>query len=375
MLDAYNIIPSLTFNLFHLSQKIRICISSVKEVRKPCSFDDLKGNFNNFEEACLRRGLIGSDGEYIACLQTMGLSPKEARKFVIMLLMTNDIISPSTFVTDVFDYLSQDLEQQFFARYNLPLESNQNLAPDLAKRSYLLYLFSEYNFEVDLVALGFHISDIELLQNFNLPDVADASSDFDTTDIINYFRTSLSSQEDIDADVDRLTPAQKCHFDTIVNAVVNSNDSALANTNNNLYFLDAPAGSGKTFLTKSIIKFLRSHHNKVVLNVVSTGIAASLMEKGFTSHKMFAIPIFQEYSCALQIPVACDPSKSQKKILKNADVIFWYKITITSSTVCCAVKSLMKEVKDSDELFGGCIVVFFGDFRQCLPVVINAVVK
>ncbi|KAG0678372.1 hypothetical protein C6P42_000519, partial [Pichia californica] len=62
-------------------------------------------------------------------------------------------------------------------------------------------------------------------------------------------------------------------------------------------------------------------------------------------------------------------------ILKNADVIFWDKITITSSTVCCAVKSLMKEVKDSDELFGGCIVVFFGDFRQCLPVVINAVVK
>ena len=44
---------------------------------------------------------------------------------------------------------------------------------------------------------------------------------------------------------------------------------------------------------------------------------------------------------------------------------------MTPKSVILRVDKLLREEKKKNVPFGGCVVVFSGDFRQCLPVVLN----
>ena len=50
-----------------------------------------------------------------------------------------------------------------------------------------------------------------------------------------------------------------------------------------LFFLDAPGGTGKTFLTNRLLAQQR-HQSHIALAVASSGIAATLLEGGRTAH-------------------------------------------------------------------------------------------
>ena len=133
--------------------------------------------------------------------------------------------------------------------------------------------------------------------------------------------------------------------------------------------MDAPAGSGKTFVTELMIQSLRLK-NKLVLPVASTGIASLLLEKGMTAHKCFSIPIHTEYSCNPSSPLACSPAPEMCEVLANCDFIVWDEVTMSPLSVIDGVDQLMRKVKERDDKpFGGCTVLFSGDFRQCLLIV------
>ena len=57
-----------------------------------------------------------------------------------------------------------------------------------------------------------------------------------------------------------------------------------------IYFLDAPGGTGKTFLISLLLARIRSQ-NKVVLALASSGIAATLLEGGRTAHSALKLPL------------------------------------------------------------------------------------
>ncbi|KAE9384222.1 hypothetical protein BT96DRAFT_1100530, partial [Gymnopus androsaceus JB14] len=59
---------------------------------------------------------------------------------------------------------------------------------------------------------------------------------------------------------------------------------------NNLFFLDGPGGTGKTFVYITLCHALRGE-GSVVLCVASTGIAALILPGGRTAHSMLKIPI------------------------------------------------------------------------------------
>ena len=79
-------------------------------------------------------------------------------------------------------------------------------------------------------------------------------------------------------------------FETIWDAVEN-------NKNNRWYdgpiffFIDGPAGTGKSYLLNGLIKNLKIKGYKVLPNA-TTGIAADLLEDGRTVHSRFKIPLF-----------------------------------------------------------------------------------
>ena len=95
----------------------------------------------------------------------------------------------------------------------------------------------------------------------------------------------------------RLTPVQRSHFEIITKAVLEG-----PRDGKNIFFLDAPAGSGKTFFTELMIQALR-FKGRLLIPVASTGIAALLLEKGVTAHKCDII--FWDDTCNSEKALQC----------------------------------------------------------------------
>ncbi|PKY57229.1 hypothetical protein RhiirA4_283232, partial [Rhizophagus irregularis] len=56
------------------------------------------------------------------------------------------------------------------------------------------------------------------------------------------------------------------------------------------FFIDGPAGTGKTFLYNTLLATIRLHGD-IAIAVASSGIAALLLSGGRTAHSRFKIPL------------------------------------------------------------------------------------
>lgn len=65
---------------------------------------------------------------------------------------------------------------------------------------------------------------------------------------------------------------------------------AIENESGGLHFLDAPGGTGKTFLISLILAKIRSQNN-IALAFVSSGIAATLLDGCRTAHSALKLPL------------------------------------------------------------------------------------
>ena len=77
----------------------------------------------------------------------------------------------------------------------------------------------------------------------------------------------------VEENIEKLTEEQNNVYETIM--------TKIRQENGGIIYLDAPGGTGKTFLTKLILAEVRSQ-KKIALAVASTGIAASLLPNGST---------------------------------------------------------------------------------------------
>ena len=65
---------------------------------------------------------------------------------------------------------------------------------------------------------------------------------------------------------------------------------AVQNKQKGMFFLDAPGGCGKTFLTETILSTIRSER-KIAIDTASSGLAATLLTGGRTVHNTFKVPL------------------------------------------------------------------------------------
>ncbi|XP_043474431.1 uncharacterized protein LOC122506366 [Leptopilina heterotoma] len=133
-----------------------------------------------------------------------------------------------------------------------------------------------------------------------------------------------------------------------------------------MFFLDAPGGTGKTFLINLILSKIRSER-KIALAVASSGIAATLLPGGRTAHSMFKIPINIEQS---DTPV-CFLSKNSpmSDVIRNCSFIVWDECTMAHKKNIEALNRSLQDIRNNSLHMGGITVLFSGDFRQTLPVV------
>ncbi|KAG6629755.1 hypothetical protein CIPAW_14G107300 [Carya illinoinensis] len=118
------------------------------------------------------------------------------------------------------------------------------------------------------------------------------------------------------------------------------------------FFVDGPAGTGKTFLYKALLAAVRSR-KLVALATASSGVAASILPGGRTTHSRFKIPLDTD-----EHNICCVSKQSAiAKLLR-----------VARKQHIQALDKMLRDINDSELTFGGKVVVFGGDFRQVLPV-------
>ncbi|PKC62366.1 hypothetical protein RhiirA1_327769, partial [Rhizophagus irregularis] len=91
----------------------------------------------------------------------------------------------------------------------------------------------------------------------------------------------------------RLNIDQQAAFKKIITAVENNTSD--------IFFVDGPGGTGKTFLYNTLLGKVRSNGD-IALAVASSGIAALLLPGGRTAHSCFKIPIniHEDSTCSIK---------------------------------------------------------------------------
>ena len=134
-----------------------------------------------------------------------------------------------------------------------------------------------------------------------------------------------------------------------------------------IFFLQADGGCGKTFVFNTLLNYARSK-KKVALATAASGIAAQLLTKGTTVHHRFKVPLNIHDETNLTI----SKHHAKAEVLKKADLIVWDEAPMQNKNIMDYVDRLLRDLKSKpNKPFGGATVVFGGDFKQCLPVVLH----
>ncbi|XP_042961367.1 ATP-dependent DNA helicase PIF2-like [Carya illinoinensis] len=156
-----------------------------------------------------------------------------------------------------------------------------------------------------------------------------------------------------------LNSEQKNAYDLILHTLVSNKAGA--------FFVDGPADTGKTFLYRALLAEIRSK-NMIALATASSGVAASILPGGRTTHSRFKIPLNADKSST------CNVSKQGNlaKLLRLAKLIIWDEAPMSTKHSIEALDKMLQDINDTDLPFGGKVIVFGGDFQQVLPVIRNS---
>ena len=130
----------------------------------------------------------------------------------------------------------------------------------------------------------------------------DREQSYSTNDLFSHVQNNIA----------KLTSEQKDFYDTLMHCVDNNVRE--------IFFLDAPGGTGKTFVIKLILASIRSK-NYIALPSVSSGIAATLLPGGRTAHSDLKLPLNFH---STETPTSNIPKSSgMVKVLQQCKLIIW----------------------------------------------------
>ncbi|XP_020963983.1 uncharacterized protein LOC110265361 [Arachis ipaensis] len=331
--------------------------------------------YDTFKEACYALGLLQDDREFIDSLNEASAwaLPNYIRRLFAMLLMSNNIVRPDMVWEKCWQHCVDN--SLLSGRHNLG-----KLFGLLLLSGYCFAINSDHSIQkrpVVSTSCSFQrsvheiksitLAEIEkLLQpngrslkefpDMSFPDYAGLPEPSDTifSNELNFDMTELAS---IAVDlISRLNRDQRVAFDTIANAV--HCDAG------GFFFVCGYGGTGKTFLWNALSASIRSKGD-IVLNVVSSGIAALLLPNGQTAHSRFKVPLSvnQDSICNIRqgTPLA--------RLISSAKLVIWDEAPMLNKFCFEALDKCLKDVLRFDRgynphaPFGGKIVVLGGDFR------------
>ncbi|GFS92039.1 ATP-dependent DNA helicase [Trichonephila clavipes] len=141
---------------------------------------------------------------------------------------------------------------------------------------------------------------------------------------------------------------------------------AITEQSGGLFFIDAPGGTGKTFLLSLILATIQSQNN-IALAIASSGIAATLLDGGRTTHSALKLPLNLQNTEA----PTCNISKNSgmRKVLQTCQIIIWDECTMSHKKALEALDRTLRDFRGNRRIFGGALISLSGDFRQTLPII------
>ena len=133
-----------------------------------------------------------------------------------------------------------------------------------------------------------------------------------------------------------------------------------------VFFLDAPGGTGKTFVLNALLSAVRSDGH-VALGTAISAVASKLLDNGSTVHSKLKVPI------KITDTSFCNISKADGtgKVLLQTKLLIIDEVSMGHKHIYEAIDRTLREIKQNEAPFGNLTVVFSGDWRQCLPVIVH----
>ena len=278
-------------------------------VRGPTSFQELR-TLNGqvcatYREACQELNLLENDAHWDTSIADASntAQPHQIRTLFAIILTTCFPSNPKDLWEKYKDYMSEDILHRLRA-------TNQN--PDI---QFTPNVYNEALVSIEDICLA--IANKALVQlgmaapNRSANDLFDRDlqreTHFDVDELATFLQTNLP----------KLIPEQRIAYDRIMHAITSQSGG--------LYFLDAPGGTGKTFLISLILATIRSRKN-IALAIASSGIAATLLDGGRTAHSALKLPLNMQIT---ETPT-CNINKNSRmgKVLQSCQLIIWDECTM-----------------------------------------------
>ncbi|XP_043259365.1 uncharacterized protein LOC122403185 [Colletes gigas] len=339
----YTVHPSRNAECFYL----RLLLVNV---RGPTSFESLRTVDGvlcpTYRDACQRLQLLENDTHWDMTLADaiMCAPANQIRSLFAIIISTCNPSNPK----DLWDKYKDNMSEDFLHRVRAATgDFNLGMTDEIHNES--------------LIA----IEDICLLISGNL--LCTLGIPAPNRSIHDAFNQEIEREREYDRDalsrmvcdnVPLLNPEQKIVYETLMKAIDNGNGG--------IFFIDAPGGTGKTFLISLLLATIRSR-SQIALAVASSGIAATLLEGGRTAHSALKLPlnlqVVEEPTCNIS------RNSAMGKVLQCCKIIIWDECTMVHKRALEAVNRTMKDLRNNSRRFGGAMILLSGDFRQTLPVI------
>ncbi|CAM1299818.1 Uncharacterised protein r2_g976 [Pycnogonum litorale] len=317
-------------------------------VRGPTSFESLRtvnGTVcTTYREACFRLGLLEDDRHWDLALQEASLSrmPRQMRDLFSVMLQSCHISNP----IELWETYKENLSEDFLYQ---------------AQRRHSAAQYTNSIFNLTLIAIEDKVLSLggKGLKMLGLPTPERDNQHAISNDMVretSYDRVELTHF--VHEHERMLIPDQQQAYQTLLHAIEAKKGG--------LFFLDAPGGTGKTFLTNLLLAKIRAK-GEIALAVASSGIAATLLAGGRTAHSTFKLPLDM---LRHEAPV-CNISKgtAMAQVLLEARIIVWDECTMSHKHAFEAVDRTLCDLCNNSSVMGGKLFLLTGDFRQTLPIV------
>nr|XP_049464898.1 uncharacterized protein LOC125907323 [Anopheles coluzzii] len=358
-----------------MSQMERYCLRLLLCYRKgPTSFEDLRtvdGTvFASYQEAATMAGLFQDDLEWDRAMQEAVTfqMPSQLRNLFAVILSQGLAQNPRRLWDTYVDHLCEDFHWQHRDRYTSE-ESDQNRILRALEQFQALRLIEKYLRESTPSKTLTSISGMPQLADFHqfIPIDQLLSDQTSVNMHIDAERSySINTLDETLASLHMLNVEQRLVYD-VVAAAVDRHESefeGLPEEHRNLFFLDGPGGTGKSFLLEKILAYTR-RQSKIALAAASSGIAALLLTGGKTVHSTFKLPLALDENSTCNIPV----QSSLANLMRQAALIVWDEASMSSRYALEAVDRTLQDIVGVHRPFGGKVLLLCGDFRQILPIV------
>jgi len=323
--------------LFYLRMLLHI-------VARPTSYEDLRTHngvvYPTYQLACLALGLLDDDSEVDKAMEEaasvrFGSTLREVFANILIFVRPSN---PNEFWNKHKLLLMEDLLHKYGVN-----EPTEPMIHTTLLMMQMILVRHRLDIEKDL-----HIQqpDPVITEQLEPVQVVSEETNYDVQEQNDY----------VSANMPLLNNEQRIIFSAVMDSV-DSNQGQL-------FSVDAPGGTGKTFLLTLLLARVRSE-GKVALATAMSGIAATLLPNGRTLHSRCKVPL------SIKENSVCSITKRDSTgiLIQKCHLLVIDEVSMCDRRIIEAADRTFRDVRGVDKPFGGITIIFSGDWRQILPVI------